>query len=367
MKKILGFTLGILIGSVLFLILLVSAILGIKTNQDTATGSYTEAFTADLPVYSEIKGNGQISDEVARFAVGTAVKYHLLPSVVLSQYAYESSWGKSASATEDNNNFGITWYSGAPFPKGTERGSGGSEGGNYMHFPNQEAGFSYYGYMIATQSNFNASVGNKNPGEVLLILGKGGYASAGITADSPYYTNCISIIKSNKWESLYDKFAIKHWSDSNFGNGATTGGGGKVGNLEVLQPVLGTTVDNGQCYMLSSYYASKIDPQHISGGLHSGMAAADIGLDYPWSSWGWKVFNNPQYTQIKAGDIINFNRSASVGGWTTDPIYGHTGVVAEVKGNNQLLVYDQAVSFPVTLHTYQYYNGMIESVVEPPK
>ena len=187
---------------------------------DTYTGVYTE----DLPSFSEIKGTGNIPDDIAQMAVGSAVKYHLLPSVIISQWAYESEWGRSASAKNDNNFFGITWFEGCPFPKGSARGIGGGEGGYYMKFPNKKAAFSYYGYMVASQSNFNACVGNKNPSECLLILGRGGYAAAGIDVSSPYFTGCMSIIKSNNL-TKYDDFAIKNWKEFGAVTGGSVGGG----------------------------------------------------------------------------------------------------------------------------------------------
>ncbi|EGP5709201.1 peptidase M23 [Enterococcus faecium] len=190
-------------------------------------GEYTGIYTEDLPSFPEIKGTGNVPDEIAQLAVGSAVKYHLLPSVIISQWAYESEWGHSASAKNDNNFFGITWYEGCPFPKGTARGIGGSEGGNYMKFPNKKAAFSYYGFMVASQTNFNACVGNKNPDECLLTLGRGGYAAAGISINSPYFTGCMSIIKSNNL-TQYDDFAIKNWKDFGGNNGisgGTVGGG----------------------------------------------------------------------------------------------------------------------------------------------
>ena len=190
---------------------------------DTYTGVYTE----DLPSFPEIKGTGNIPDDIAQMAVGSAVKYHLLPSVIISQWAYESEWGRSASAKNDNNFFGITWFEGCPFPKGSARGIGGSEGGYYMKFPNKKAAFSYYGYMVASQSNFNACVGNKNPSECLLVLGRGGYAAAGIDVSSPYFTGCMSIIESNNL-TQYDDFAIKNWKEFGGNNGisgGTVGGG----------------------------------------------------------------------------------------------------------------------------------------------
>lgn len=195
------------------------------TGGSTADGTeFNGVYTEDLPSYPEIKGVGNVPDEIAQLAVGSAVKYHLLPSVIISQWAYESEWGHSASAKNDNNFFGITWFEGCPFPKGTARGVGGSEGGNYMKFPNKKSAFSYYGYMVASQTNFNACVGNKSPEQCLLTLGRGGYAAAGISINSPYFTGCMSIIKSNNL-TQYDDFAIKNWKDFGGNTGGSVGGG----------------------------------------------------------------------------------------------------------------------------------------------
>ena len=76
--------------------------------------------------------------------------------------------------------------------------------------------------MVATQSNFNACVGNKKPWRKFIDLRRGGYAAAGITEDSPYYTGCMSIITSNKLTE-YDEFAIKHWGEGGNNNGTITG------------------------------------------------------------------------------------------------------------------------------------------------
>lgn len=38
------------------------------------------------------------------------------------------------------------------------------------------------------------------------------------------------------------------------------------------------------------------------------MFASEIGNDYPWSSIGWTVIKNPNYSDIKAGDVINFGQ-----------------------------------------------------------
>lgn len=69
-------------------------------------GEYTEG----LPIFSEIKGRGPITDEHAQAAVGAAVKYQLLPSVILSQLGYESAYGQSQSGRNDTNFLGLPGF-----------------------------------------------------------------------------------------------------------------------------------------------------------------------------------------------------------------------------------------------------------------
>lgn len=296
-----------------------------KTKTDVEIGE----FTSSLPSFPEIKGTGNIPDEIAQLAVGTGVKYRLLPSVVLSQWAYESEWGRSLSAKNDNNYFGITWFDGAPFPRGTARGVGGSEGGWYMKFPDKKNAFSYYGYMLSKQSNFNASVGNKDPGSVLLILGRGGYAAAGITILSPYYQGCISIINANKLVDKYDSFAINKWKS------IVPSVGGK-GRLEVLDAVLGQSINGGQCYGGTAYYVQKMGGPQLMGS--GNMYASRIGTDYDWKKYGWEVILNPKYSDLKAGDVINWNQDPNF----ATAKWGHTGIIKSVSGKNQSFVtYEQ--------------------------
>ncbi|GAB2023083.1 hypothetical protein RyT2_21570 [Pseudolactococcus yaeyamensis] len=332
-----AFLLSLVIGLVVFLGIIqglgqsVQSIITLVASEEertSSTGNWSGAFTSDLPKFPEIKGSGQISDEVAQFAVGTAVKYRLLPSVILSQYAYESSWGESLSAKNDFNNFGITWYLGCPFPQGTSRGIGGVEGGYYMKFPNQETGFSYYGFMLVSQLNFSASRGNKNPSEVLLILGRGGYAAAGIDETSAYYLNCMNMIQSNKWVERYDKFAIDHWQTSDTPLDES-------GGIASLEKMIGEQVNGGQCYGLSAFYANSVYGLDLMGSGF--MYASKIGSDYDWAKFGGKVIFNPKFEEVKSGDIINFGR----GGYAIS-VFGHTAVVAHVDiGSKKLILYEQ--------------------------
>lgn len=54
--------------------------------------AFNGVFTEGLPIFSEVKGRGQISDEIAQYAVGVGVKYRILPSLAIGQWAYESAW-----------------------------------------------------------------------------------------------------------------------------------------------------------------------------------------------------------------------------------------------------------------------------------
>jgi murein DD-endopeptidase MepM/ murein hydrolase activator NlpD len=253
----------------LFLILAAGSI----DNSDSSSGgeAFTGEYSEGLPIYKEIKGRGPFSDEIAQYAVGAAVKYKLLPSVILSQYGYESAFGTSASARNDLNYFGITWFDGCLFPKGTARGIGGIEGGWYRKFPNSKAAFSYYGFMVATQSNFNACVGNKSPGASLLILGRGGYAAAGITEDSAYYKNCMSIINTNKLME-YDEFAIKHWREGGGTGGTITGSWGN--------PFPGSSLDKNS-FSGGQLFGKNPGGEFRPNGFHDGL---DFGsVDHPGS------------------------------------------------------------------------------------
>lgn len=298
--------------------------------------AYDGIYSNDLPIYDEIKGSTNIPGNVAKLAVGVGVKYQLLPSVVLSQWAYESEWGRSYVAKNDNNFFGITWFQGAPYSKGSARGIGGSEGGNYVKFPNMEASFSYYGYMVASQSNFNQSVGNKSPSEVLLILGRGGYAASGITESSPYFTAAMAIIENNNL-TQYDDFAIKRWQSMPASNSTTSGSAVANGNgtIDVLERMLGQGLFNGECYGLTAYYVQELGGPALMGSGY--MFAERIGEDYDWNRYGWEVIMNPKPSDLQAGDVINWY----AGGMLSPGIYGHTGVISQVNSDGSFQTYEQ--------------------------
>lgn len=328
----------ILMASYVALVLLMLVAFGYSGEDETQSfvgGSgepYTGEYTKGLPRIEGIKGQGSFTDEIATLAMATSIKYRILPSVVLSQYAYESAFGRSQSAKNDNNFFGITWFNGCPFPKGSARGIGGSEGGNYMKFPNAEEAFNYYGYMLASQSNFNKSVANQNTGDVLLILGRGGYAASGITESSPYFKGAMAIIESNNLLD-YDEVAIPKWESSSL----VASGGNPSGSdgIDVLENVMGETLNNGQCYGLTAYYVEKLGGPTLMGSGYS--YAERIGEDYDWEKYGWKVILNPKSSDLKAGDIINWY----AGGMLSPGIWGHTGVIYRVNEDGSFDTYEQ--------------------------
>lgn len=202
-----------------------------------------------------------------------------------------------------------------------------------MKFNSEQACFSYYGYMVAKQSNFNACVGNQNPSECLLILGKGGYAASGITEASPYFTFAMDIIKANNL-TQYDAFAIERWDSLSTAENTEPDTG--KGDISILNAVLGQTLNNGECYGLTAYYVEKMGGPTLMGSGF--MFAERIGEDYHWEQYGWEVILNPEPSDLQKGDVINWQHY----GGLSRSIYGHTGVISNVtNGGQQFDTYEQ--------------------------
>ena len=168
---------------------------------------------------------------------------------------------------------------------------------------------------------------------------------------------------SNSSNSSNSSSSSASASNSSSSSGGSSGSGkGK----DYIATLAGRIIGSGQCYALTSQYAAYIDPQHIGGGLVGGMAAADIGKDYPWDKWGWEVVNNPKYSDLRPGDILNFKRGGKIGSYgPADADWGHTGIIGNVMGNNQFEFYDQnpgAVKKTVITWT----DGGASSIIHPP-
>ena len=141
--------------------------------------------------------------------------------------------------------------------------------------------------------------------------------------------------KDDPVEQVKRKTSANNWykrlSTGSMGGGSANIGGGEI---DILENVLGQTINGGQCYGLSAFFVEKQGGFQMMGTGH--MFASEIGNDYNWPSIGWKVIKNPNYSDIKAGDVINFGQ----GGVATS-IYGHTGVVAGVEGKGKFTTYEQ--------------------------
>lgn len=135
---------------------------------------------------------------------------------------------------------------------------------------------------------------------------------------------------------------FKRLSEGSFGSGSANVGGGKI---DVLEAKMGQQVYNGQCYGLTSFYVDSFNsgirlgagsPNGIAGNIGNTVNAWEIGSAYSWASNGFIVINNPSYSDVKAGDIINWAQ-----GGAASSSYGHTGIVASVQGNNKFTTYEQ--------------------------
>jgi hypothetical protein len=161
--------------------------------------------------------------------------------------------------------------------------------------------------------------------------------------------------------------------------------------LAHIASFMGRTIGSGQCYALCAEFAGVLGgpglgagtKYSISGlsGQGSTSAAADIGICYKWSAYGWTMIQNPSLSQIVPGCILNINRSVNVTesmgegtsawfNWTSDPTYGHTVVVEKVSGDNLTVLEQWGGSRQYTMRNMMKYSGTgasgISSICIPP-
>lgn len=115
----------------------------------------------------------------------------------------------------------------------------------------------------------------------------------------------------------------------------TGSSGTSSASTAVLDTVMGQHVNNGECYGLTAFYVEKLGgPQLMGSGF---MSAANIGIDYDWAKYGWQVIFNPKFTDLRAGDVINWSQ-----GELANSIYGHTGIIKSVDvGKKMIVTYEQ--------------------------
>lgn len=144
-------------------------------------------------------------------------------------------------------------------------------------------------------------------------------------------------------------------------------GSGEVGggDISVLEEVLDTQVDmdgayGGQCWDLTNFYLQKLGSKGIAG--QSGRAGM-IGHEFKGQleSEGFEVILDPSLSDIKPGDVVN----TRPGRGFSDPYYGHTGIVGEVKADGSFIVYEQNAEKGQIVAKYErrFAEGDIASIV----
>ncbi|HHR3243061.1 TPA: glucosaminidase domain-containing protein [Streptococcus agalactiae] len=276
--------------------------------------------------------------------INYAVQYNILPSGIITQLYLESFWGDSTVGRRDNNWAGMsggaqTRPSGVKVTTGMARPA--NEGGTYMHYASVDDFLKDYTYLLAKQGIYNV-VGKKNIADYTKGLFRAGgakydYAAAGYQS----YTNLMTNIRNginkvtgnilNTIDKLWQT-PVKPITAVNVARRATK----TIQAINEATKLKGRRVGSGQCYALSGWYAKKLDGAWIDssiggirGRIGGGMAAALIGTDYNWGSYGWKVDKSPNAGNLKAGGIYNVRANRGAPFYTTG--WGHTGIIKSVS------------------------------------
>lgn len=276
--------------------------------------------------------------------INYAVQYNILPSGIICQLYLESFWGDSTVGKRDNNWAGMTGGaqtrpSGVKVTTGMARPA--NEGGTYMHYASVDDFLKDYTYLLAKQGLYNV-VGKKNIADYTKGLFKVGgakddYAAAGYQS----YTNLMTNIRNginkanvnilNTIDTLWQT-PVKPITSVTTAKRATK----TIQAINEATKLKGRRVGSGQCYALSGWYAKKLDGAWIDssiggirGRIGGGMAAALIGTDYNWGSYGWKVDKSPNAGNLKAGGIYNVRANRGAPFYTTG--WGHTGIIKSVS------------------------------------
>ncbi|HFU6912210.1 TPA: glucosaminidase domain-containing protein [Streptococcus agalactiae] len=276
--------------------------------------------------------------------INYAVQYNILPSGIICQLYLESLWGDSAVGKRDNNWAGIsggaqTRPSGVKVTTGMARPP--SEGGTYMHYASVDDFLKDYTYLLAKQGLYNV-VGKKNIADYtkgLFRVGgaKDDYAAAGYQ----HYISTMTSIRNginkvsgnilNTIDTLWQT-PVKPITSVTTAKRATK----TIQAINEATKLKGRRVGSGQCYALSGWYAKKLDGAWIDssiggirGRIGGGMAAALIGTDYNWGSYGWKIDKSPNAGNLKAGGIYNVRANRGAPFYTTG--WGHTGIIKSVS------------------------------------
>ncbi|WP_017767208.1 glucosaminidase domain-containing protein [Streptococcus agalactiae] len=276
--------------------------------------------------------------------INYAVQYNILPSGIITQLYLESFWGDSTVGRRDNNWSGMTGGaqtrpSGVNVTTGMARPA--NEGGTYMHYASVDDFLKDYTYLLAKQGIYNV-VGKKNLADYTKGLFRAGgakydYAAAGYQSYTNLMTNIRNGINKASGNILNTIDTLWQTPVSPITSATTAKRATKtIQAINEATKLKGRRVGSGQCYALSGWYAKKLDGAWIDssiggirGRIGGGMAAALIGTDYNWGSYGWKVDKSPNAGNLKAGGIYNVRANRGAPFYTTG--WGHTGIIKSVS------------------------------------
>ncbi|EHI69438.1 mannosyl-glycoprotein endo-beta-N-acetylglucosaminidase [Streptococcus ictaluri 707-05] len=351
----------------------------------TTTTTNTRQGAAPLSKVSWSGGNLTYAGHVMTSSTVSTIlnlcsKYKLLPSGVFSQLYLESFWGDTPVGRSDNNWGGITWTGATTRPSGiiVSQGQPRAEGGFYNHYASVDDYLKDYTYLLAEQGIY-AVKGKSTIDEYTKGLFRVGgatydYAAAGYTHYAPLMRDIRGGINRNNNGAMDNV-------DNQFKSGGTTSAGvSQVASktkaiLDEASGLKGRLVGSGQCYALSAWWAMKLDGPGLGGGvtgfrglIGAGQAASNIGTDYNWGQFGWKVVQPNKVADLIAGSIANIKANASGPVYTTG--WGHTVIIKSLSGDT-LTVLEQnfAGHQYVEERTYSAsaYLSVIQTLCYPPE
>lgn len=325
-----------------------------------------------------------ISSDVVGQILTLCTQHKLLPSGVFSQLYLESWWGASNVARVDNNWGGLTWTGNGNRPSGVKVTQGSArpanEGGYYMHFASVSDYMKDYTYLLSEQGIYKVKGADSIDAYTKGLFRVGGatydYAVAGYDHYAPLMRDIRSGINRSNNNAM-DNLDNQYRSVGTVGTAPVSQIASKTKSvLDALTAKKGQLIGSGQCYALSAWYAQSIGGPGLGGGVTSlrgligaGMAASQIGTDYNWAQFGWKVAVPNKIADLIPGSIANIKANFN-GGFLNTTGWGHTVVIKAISGDT-LTVLEQnfAGHQYVEERTYSAsaYLGAIQTLCYPPE
>lgn len=326
-----------------------------------------------------------INKDLVNEILNLCVQHKLLPSGVFSQLYLESWWGNSPVARADNNWGGLTWTGSTTRPSGVKVTQGtarpANEGGYYMHFASVSDYMKDYTYLLAEQGIYKVKGANNIDDYTKGLFRVGGatydYATAGYDNYAPLMRSIRNGINSAS-NGAMDTLDAQLKSAGTVGTAPVSQKADKViSTLNALTAKKGQLIGSGQCYALSAWYAMTLGGPWLGGGVTNGFkgligagsAASNIGEDYNWSQFGWKMVRPSQVSHLIPGSIANIKANFN-GGFLNTTGWGHTVVIKAISGDT-LTVLEQnfAGHQYVEERTYSAsaYLGAIQTLCYPPE